>query len=219
VHHAFVELAGEKMSKSSGNYTSLVDLLDSADERAFRLLVLQSHYRSPLEVTAETIAAAESSLARLDAMARRLGAGDGLALAPVRLAASSAEPMSRGGVDIVKHVERFNARMEDDLDTPAAISEVFDLVRAANAAAEAGEVVRASSMASAASSLLASVGLMLKAASGEVDAISEDLLARREAARREKDFALADSLRDELLARGWIVEDLPNGSKLRRSHQ
>ena len=219
VHHAFVELAGEKMSKSSGNYTSLVDLLDSADERAFRLLVLQSHYRSPLEVTAETIAAAESSLDRLDAMARRLGAGDGLALAPVRLAASSAEPMSRGGVDIVKYVERFNSRMEDDLDTPAAISEVFDLVRAANAAAEAGEVVRASSMASAASSLLASVGLMLKAAGGEVDAISEDLLARREAARREKDFALADSLRDELLARGWIVEDLPTGSKLRRSHQ
>lgn len=219
MHHAFVELGGEKMSKSSGNYTSLGDLLANADERALRLLVLQSHYRSPLEVTADTIAAAEASLSRLDAMARRLCTGDRTVTVPAALVAPSREVGPAGPGDVDQRVERFISRMEDDLDTPGAISEVFDLVRAANAAAEGGEHALGSSMASVASSLLAAVGLPLKGSGGDVDAPSAELLARREAARRDRNFALADSLRDELLARGWIVEDLPGGSQLRRSHQ
>src|SRR5207248_8417506 len=70
-HHAFITSGGEKMSKSLGNFTTLVDLLDKVDRRAYRLLVLQAHYRSPLEVTPDTIAQAESSLERLDSFARR----------------------------------------------------------------------------------------------------------------------------------------------------
>ena len=71
VHNGFVEVGGEKMSKSLGNFTTLTDLVAEHDPRAYRLLVLQSHYRSPLEVTPPTIAAAEASLDRLDALARR----------------------------------------------------------------------------------------------------------------------------------------------------
>ena len=71
MHNGWVTIDGEKMSKSLGNFTSLTDLLDRSDARSYRLLVLRSHYRSPIEVTPETIADAESGLARLDEMARR----------------------------------------------------------------------------------------------------------------------------------------------------
>jgi cysteinyl-tRNA synthetase len=71
-HNGWVTVEGEKMSKSLGNFTSLTDLLARSDPRAYRLLVLRSHYRAPIEVTTETIADAERGLARLDALARRL---------------------------------------------------------------------------------------------------------------------------------------------------
>ena len=83
VHNGWVTVDGEKMSKSVGNFTSLADLLAKSDGRAYRLLVLRSHYRSPIEVTPETIADAESGLARLDEMGRRFGIGELLAEGPV----------------------------------------------------------------------------------------------------------------------------------------
>src|SRR5207253_216902 len=78
-HHAFVTAGGEKMSKSLGNFTTLVDLLDRVDRRAYRLLVLQAHYRSPLEVTPDTVERAVATLRRLDEFARRHGEVDGKA--------------------------------------------------------------------------------------------------------------------------------------------
>ena len=82
VHNGWVTVDGEKMSKSVGNFTSLSDLLERSDPRSYRLLVLRSHYRSPIEVTPETIEDAESGLARLDEMARRFKIGDLLARGP-----------------------------------------------------------------------------------------------------------------------------------------
>ena len=73
VHNGWVEVAGKKMSKSLGNFTSLTHLLARSDGRAYRLLVLRSHYRSPIEVTADTVADAEKALERLDGLARRFG--------------------------------------------------------------------------------------------------------------------------------------------------
>ena len=79
VHNGWVEVDGTKMSKSLGNFTSLTDLLARSDGRAYRLLVLRAHYRSPIEVTAGTVADAEKALARLDTLARRFSVGDLLA--------------------------------------------------------------------------------------------------------------------------------------------
>ena len=79
VHNGWVMVGGEKMSKSLGNFTSLTDLTERSDARAYRLLVLRAHYRSPIEVTAPTVADAEKALERLDALARRFGVGDLLA--------------------------------------------------------------------------------------------------------------------------------------------
>ncbi len=139
VHNGWVTMDGEKMSKSLGNFTSLTDLLERSDGRAYRLLVLRSHYRSPIEVTPETIADAESGLARLDEMARRFGIGDLLADGPV-VDPAVAEPQ-RDDIDGAA-VARFRSRMDDDLDTPGALAILFELVRAANSAADAGDADR-----------------------------------------------------------------------------
>jgi cysteinyl-tRNA synthetase len=201
MHHGFVEVAGEKMSKSLGNFTTLVDMLDRTDARAYRLLVLRSHYRTPIEVTPDTIADAQAGLERLDALARRFGLGG-----PSPLSAELDE-------DAVDH---FTAAMDNDLDTPTAVKVIFELLRRANAAADAGELAQARSLAATVAELAGALGLELGKVSGEVDDESAALVERRDAARRARDFAAADALRDELTARGWVVEDGPEGTSIRR---
>jgi cysteinyl-tRNA synthetase len=201
MHHGFVEVAGEKMSKSLGNFTTLVDMLDRTDARAYRLLVLRSHYRTPIEVTPDTIADAQAGLERLDALARRFGLG-GPSL-------SSAEHDQ----DAIAH---FTAAMDNDLDTPTAVKVIFELLRRANTAADAGESERARRLAATVADLAGALGLGLGKVGDEVDDESAALVERRDAARRARDFATADALRDELTARGWVVEDGPEGTSIRR---
>jgi len=196
MHHAFVEMGGVKMSKSLKNFTSLTDLLEqTGDGRTYRLLVLQSHYRSPMEVTRDTIEQAARSLAGLDQFSRRFAA-------------------ARGGSPDVDAVAAFRARMDDDLDTPAAMALLFDLVRRANAEADAGGAALA--QAAAVFELTGALGLELRSVSDEIDGASQALVERRDQARADRDFARADALRDELKALGWTVEDTPEGTRIYR---
>jgi cysteinyl-tRNA synthetase len=217
MHNGWVTTEGEKMSKSLGNFMSLTDLLDRSDARSYRLLVLRSHYRSPIEVTPETIADAESGLARLDEMARRFGTGDLLADGPV------VEPGGAGGAggaeaDVdVDAVGRFVERMDDDLDTPGALAVVFDLVRRANGAADAGDAVGSARAAGTAALLAAALGLRLgNDEPADVDPVTADLVRRRDEARSSRSWDEADTLRDQLEAAGWVVEDGPEGTRIRR---
>ncbi|HVX23487.1 MAG TPA: cysteine--tRNA ligase [Acidimicrobiales bacterium] len=229
VHNGWVMVGGEKMSKSLGNFTSLTDLLARSDPRAYRLLVLRSHYRSPIEVTAETVADAEKGLARLDALARRFSLADPLAEANPVVAgqgpAAAADPAE---------VERFRDRMDDDLDTPGALAGIFDLVSRANAAADAaaggGAAADAAARGGAAADagdggvglartaavLCAALGLPLRAAADELDEATRRLVAARDEARAARDWARADAIRDELVNGGWIVEDGADGTTVRR---
>jgi cysteinyl-tRNA synthetase len=211
VHNGWVEVDGTKMSKSLGNFTSLTDLLTRCDERAYRLLVLRAHYRSPVEVTAPTLADAEKALERLDALARRFGIGDLLAEGHGYVVedpdASDADPGA---------VAAFRARMDDDMDTPGALAGIFELVTAANSAADAEDAGEAQRLAGTAAVLLAALGVPLRGAEAEVDAEAAQLVAERDEARAARDFARADALREELVARGWTVEDTPNGTAIRR---
>ena len=145
MHNGWVTVDGEKMSKSLGNFTSLADLLERSDARAYRLLVLRSHYRSPIEVTPDTIADAEAGLARLDELARRFDLADPLAWPVVDPAPALGRraTVAMTGTDgrAVGRLPR--PAMDDDLDTPGALAAVFDLVRRANAAADAGDDGRA----------------------------------------------------------------------------
>ena len=190
MHHAFVEVSGEKMSKSLNNFTSLPDLLSRTDPRAYRLLILQSHYRSPMEVTPETTDQAERTLERLDTFAR------------TSAALPDAEPDP-------ETLARFRERMDDDLDTPGAMSVVFDAVRQANTSADP-------TVAAAVREMVRAVGLDLRTDGDEIDDATQDLVRQRDEARAAKDFARADAIRDELQAAGWAVEDTPSGTRVHR---
>ena len=196
-HNGHVQMGGEKMSKSLGNVRSLTDLLEMVDPRAYRLVVLQSHYRAPVEVTGATLAQAAGTLSGLDAFARRAAdlpavAADGAAVA------------------------RFRAAMDDDLDTPRAMAELSGLVRAANTAIDAGDAAGAAPLAAAVRELAAALGLRLAGAADEIPAEVAILVTRRDAARAERDFAGADALRDRLDELGWVVEDTAQGTRIHR---
>ncbi|HEV2768373.1 MAG TPA: cysteine--tRNA ligase [Acidimicrobiales bacterium] len=199
VHNGWVMVGGEKMSKSLGNYTSLVDLLERVDGRAYRLLVLRSHYRSPLEVTPDTTADASSALERLDNLVRR--------------AAEEALPHAAPDAGAL---DRFRTAMDDDLDTPAALAVLFDAVRQANSALDAGDPVGAAPLFATVQELAGAMGLVLGADDEVADPETAALVAARDEARAGRDWAAADAARDELVARGWVVEDTPTGTRVRR---
>jgi cysteinyl-tRNA synthetase len=209
MHNGWVTMDGEKMSKSLGNFTSLADLLERSDARAYRLLVLRSHYRSPLEVTPDTITDAEAGLARLDELARRFELGDAAA-GPVVDPGDGEEGLDRAAV------ARFRARMDDDLDTPGALATIFELARRANAESDAGDEAGGLEAARTVAVLCAALGLPLRAGTEfAVDEMSAELVRRRDLARAERDWDLADELREQLEDAGWVVEDGPDGTRIR----
>ncbi|MGH9030099.1 MAG: cysteine--tRNA ligase [Acidimicrobiales bacterium] len=208
VHNGHVQVAEQKMSKSLGNFTSLPDLLSRSDGRAYRLLILRSGYRIPFEVTPETIADAEEALARLDSLARRFG------LDGSDLAATFEEASSSGSAPGA--LERFKEQMDDDLDTPAALAAIFDLVRRANALADGGDEREARVLARTVAVLCGALGLELRHESEELDPATGALVAERDAARAGGDWGRADAIRVRLAGEGWVVEDGPDGTRLHR---
>ena len=201
MHHGFVEIDGEKMSKSLGNFTNLLDLESSSDPRAFRLLMLRSHYRSPVEVTRSNIDDASRSLERLDTFVRRAGE-----LAP-------AEPD-------VAALDELRRLMDDDLNTPGVFALLFNLVRDGNRALDADDDLGAATALATVRELARAVGLALREPvagedAGQVTSEALALAAARDEARAAKDWARADALRDELVAQGYVVEDTPAGTQIR----
>ena len=200
VHHGMVEArGGEKMSKSLGNVLLLSELFEQSDPRAYRLLVLQSHYRAPIEVTATTLSDAASALSRLDALSSRLSE-------PGTLDSERTDPD-------VRNV--FADKMQDDLDTPGATAVLFDAIRRANVAFDAREASRGAELARAVLECFGAVGLEAKGVAEIPEAVLE-LGRRRDRARAGRDFATADVLRSEIVALGYIVEDTPAGTRIRR---
>jgi cysteinyl-tRNA synthetase len=195
MHNGFVvDAEGEKMSKSLGNVANLLDLMEHYDPRAYRMLLLQSHYRGPVTVGQDNIDAAVNSLAGLDSFAARSAGVTGMPDAQV--------------------LEKFRERMDDDLDTPAAMAILFDTVRKANSSLDA-DLAGAGSLVAAVHEICTALGLVLNSG-GEVSAEAAATAAALDAARAAKDFATADALRAELQAAGWTVETTKSGTKLRR---
>ena len=196
MHNGFVvDAEGEKMSKSLGNVANLLDLMEHYDPRAYRMLLLQAHYRGPVTVGQDNIDASVTVLAGFDSFAART--------AGVPVAAPDAGVLTR-----------FRERMDDDLDTPGATAILFDTVRRANATLDAGSA-DAGSLVAAVHQICIAFGLVLNAG-GEVPAEVAAKAAVLDAARAAKDFAAADALRATLQADGWTVETTKDGTKLRR---
>jgi cysteinyl-tRNA synthetase len=198
MHHAFVtDASGEKMSKSLGNYDGLLDLIDQVDPRAYRMVLLQAHYRSPVYVGKDRLEAAARSLGRLDGLARRSAAWPDAEPDPATL-------------------DAFIARMDDDLDTPGAMAVVFDAVTRANAAADAGDEHAAARLAAAVFSAARAVGLDVRGDDDVPDLVAAQVAAL-DAARAERDYATADAIRAALQSEGWVVETTASGTTVRRA--
>ena len=208
MHNGHVMAGADKMSKSLGNFMNTAELVGRADPRAYRLLVLRAHYRSQFEVTDATLADAGEALARLDALARRFD------LDP-SLADVTADRAVDAGAD-ADALEQFRSRMDDDLDTPGAVSLLFDLVRSAHGAQDAGRHDPARRAAVTVAVLCGAMGLRLRAGGAAVDDATAALAAERDRARAARQWAVADELRRRLESDGWVVEDTPSGTALHR---
>ena len=200
MHNGFVvDTEGEKMSKSLGNVTNLVDLVQHYDPRAYRMLLLQTHYRSPVKVGQDNIDAAVNSLAGLDGFANRM--------------ATASLPATASDETVLA---QFSSHMDNDLDSPSAMALIFDAVRRANIAAESADNTTTAALANAVHDMCNALGLKLRAGD-DIDSAIVERANALDAARKAKDFAQADAIRNELQAAGYVVETTKDGTRVRRS--
>jgi len=220
LHGAHLLVEGKKMSKSLGNFFTLRDLLAKGfTGREIRYLLLTAHYRETFNFTLEGLSGAKSALARIDECVGKLREIIGApGTAPARPDAST-EPQRAetvlGAPDEL--FTRFSTALDDDLNISAAWGAVFEWVRETNRRLAENSISSADATAAlAAWNKIDSVLGIGTAREVEAPAEINALLEARQAARKAKDFKRSDAIRDELKAKGWIIEDSPKGPKLKK---
>lgn len=211
LHNAFLNIDNRKMSKSLGNFRTVREIGEKYDLQVLRFFMLSAHYRSPLNFSADIMESSKSALERIVTAVDKL-----MSLNP------KTEALTQNEEELLKSAqqlrEKFEEAMDDDLNTADAISAIFELVRFANTNADEnssrafvdavkGEIVELSDI----------LGLIVDKKEENLDAEIEEMIAKRQAARKARDFAQADAIRDELLAKGIILEDTREGVKWKRA--
>ena len=213
MHNAFLNIDNRKMSKSLGNFRTVREISEQYDLQVLRFFMLSAHYRSPLNFSAELMEASKNGLERI------LNATDNLkhliaSVAAEEMSAEEKEAFSKTDA----YVEEFEKAMDDDFNTADAIAAIFELVKYANTTATAEsskEYLRG--LLDRIVKLGDVLGLILDKKEELLDADIAQLIEERQAARKAKDFARADAIRDELLEKGIILKDTREGVQWKKA--
>lgn len=210
LHGAHLLVEGRKMSKSLGNFFTLRDLMGKGfNGREIRYLLLTAHYRETFNFTLEGLQGARTALARIDECVGKLRE-----FGVPSSGGSATEPPEGGTLNLVT---RFTDALDNDLNISAAWAAVFDWVRETNRrVAENSLTATDAASGLAAWEKINSVLGIGAAQEAEAPPDFVTLLKAREAARKAKDFKRSDAIREELKAKGWVIEDTPKGPKLKR---
>ena len=209
MHNGFINVDNQKMSKSLGNFFTVRDIAKEYDLDVVRLFMLSVQYRNPINFSRDLIQQAATALQRLRT------ALDRLKEAPV--AESAAEDEHPFLDSLEGYRTRFNEAMDDDLNTADALGVLFDLARAANTFVSVPRTKAAiESVTKTYTELMDVLGLMPREKAEEFPAEVLALLEERQAARKNKDYARADQLREQLKELGYAIEDSRQGAKLKK---
>ena len=213
MHNGFLNIDNKKMSKSLGNFFTVREIGEKYDLQVLRFFMLSAHYRSPINFSAELMEASKNGLERIITCAERLKdllnkvSGDAL---------TEKEQENKKNVDEL--VAKFEAAMDDDFNTADAVSAIFELVKLANSTAnEESTRAYAELLAGTIEKLSDVLGIITERKAEVLDSEVEELIAARQRARKEKNFALADEIRQKLLDMGIVLEDTREGVKWKRA--
>ena len=213
MHNAFLNIDNRKMSKSAGNFFTVRDIISKYDPQVLRFFMLSAHYRSPLNFSAELMEAAKNGLERILT-----------AVSNLNFLLSKAQEKERTEAEKKQLEEakvytvRFDEAMDDDFNTADAIAAIFELVKFINTSTD-GESSKAylSALHEQIRELCDVCGLIVDRKEEMLDEEIEKLIEERQAARKAKNFARADAIRNELLEKGIVLEDTREGVKWKRA--
>jgi len=211
VHNGWVTLGGDKMSKSTKKFRPIHEVVGAFHPEAVRLYLMSTHYRSPIEYSEERLSESETALARLKTP-----------ILEIRRRQATQDEDAEVTAGIERAHAQFEEGMADDFNSSRAVAALFDLAKVLNVALEKTPGEAGPALRKGAETLLelgTVLGLFWLPLEEEPQA-PEAILAKvqaREDARRTKDWARADALRAEVLAEGWVIEDRPDGPRVKRS--
>ena len=213
MHNGFLKIDNEKMSKSLGNFFTVREIGEKYDLQVIRFFMLSAHYRSPLNFSAELVESSKNGLDRIKTAASRLEEvmGSGAEGAMTDAEVSNVAAME-------ELVKKYEAAMEDDLNTADAISIIFELVKLINTSVNGDTTKEFAAKAYSTLELLSDIlGIIIKEEKGLLDEEIENLIQERQDARKAKNFARADEIRNLLTEKGIILEDTREGVRWKRA--
>ena len=213
MHNAFLNIDNKKMSKSLGNFFTVREISEKYDLQVLRFFMLSAHYRSPLNFSADLMAASKNGLERILTSVEKLGE-----LLKKAQEAGFSEEEKASVEEADKLRAKYEEAMDDDFNTADAISAVFELVKLANTtASEESSREYVSYLKKMIEELCDVLGIITEKKEEVLDSQIEEMIAARQQARKEKNFALADEIRGKLLDMGIILEDTREGVKWKRA--